>query len=189
MDNYRESLKGNHHEENVVAGAVGALLFALVGGVLWYVLYQIGYIASISGFVGIICAMKGYSVFAKKESKKGIVISIIATVLVMVIAWYLALANDVYLAYKGWFAEGAVDYAPTFFESVRGAYVFLEDPDVAGGYFGDLAMGLFFCALGVISSVTKALKRIKAEQSAENNVDITEDAPAEAILNGGESDI
>jgi len=175
MDNYRESLNGNHHEENVVAGAVGALLFALVGGVLWYVLYQIGYIASISGFVGIICAMKGYSVFA--------------TVLVMVIAWYLALANDVYLAYKGWFAEGAVDYAPTFFESVRGAYVFLEDPDVAGGYFGDLAMGLFFCALGVISSVTKALKRIKAEQSAENNGDITEDAPAEAILNGGESDI
>ena len=30
-------------KENVLAGAVGAFLFALVGGVLWFVLYLVGF--------------------------------------------------------------------------------------------------------------------------------------------------
>ena len=54
MENYNVKNEINDREENVVAGTVGALLFSLAGGILWYVLYQIGYIASISGFIGII---------------------------------------------------------------------------------------------------------------------------------------
>ena len=72
--------------ENVLAGIVGAFLFSLAGGVLWYVLYMIGILAAISGLVGAICAIKGYSLFAKKESVKGIVISVILSLVVMVIA-------------------------------------------------------------------------------------------------------
>ena len=63
-------------KENVLFGIVGAFLFALVGGILYYVLYQIGFLASISGLVCVICAIKGYSFFAKRESIRGIVISI-----------------------------------------------------------------------------------------------------------------
>ena len=63
-------------KENVLAGAVGAFLFALVGGVLWFVLYLVGFFAGISGLVGAVCAVKGYSLFSKKESVKGIVIAI-----------------------------------------------------------------------------------------------------------------
>ena len=63
--------------ENVVAGIVGAFLFSLAGGVLWFVIYLFGFIAGISGLVGAVCAIKGYSIFAKKESMKGIVISVI----------------------------------------------------------------------------------------------------------------
>ncbi len=190
MENYNVKNEINDREENVVAGTVGALLFSLVGGILWYVLYQIGYIASISGFIGIICAMKGYSFFAKRESKKGIIISIIAAVIVLVIAWYLCLANDVYVVYQEWFTAGEVDYAPTFFEAVRGAYVFLGEPDVAGSYFGDLALGLFFCALGAISSIRSAFKKLKAEkETAENEQNAEEPERAESVLNGGESGI
>ena len=61
-------------KENVVAGIVGAFLFALAGGAVWFGLYMVGFIASISGLVGAVCAIKGYSVFAKKESVKGIII-------------------------------------------------------------------------------------------------------------------
>lgn len=190
MENYNVKNEINDTEENIVAGAVGALLFALAGGVLWYVLYQIGYIASISGFIGIICAMKGYSFFAKRESKKGIIISIIAAVVVLVIAWYLCLANDVYVAYQEWFTAGEVDYAPTFFESVRGAYVFLGEPDVADSYFGDLFMGLFFCALGAVSSIINAFKKLKAEKAAAETAENAEEpVRTESVLNGGESEI
>jgi len=74
-------------KENVLAGIVGAFLFSLAGGVLWFLLYQIGFVAGISGLVGAVCAIKGYSVFAKKESTKGIIISLIVTLVVMIIAW------------------------------------------------------------------------------------------------------
>ena len=53
--------------ENVLAGIIGAFLFSLVGGILWFVLYQIGYVASISGLVGVVCAVKGYTFFAKAK--------------------------------------------------------------------------------------------------------------------------
>lgn len=182
MENYKNRI--NENEENVVAGVVGAFLFSLVGGVLWFLLYQMGYIAAISGFIGIICAMKGYSFFSKGESKKGIIISVVVTVVVLVIAWYMCLASDVYAAYKEWFANGEVDYAPTFFESVRGAYVFLQEPDVGPAYLKDLGLGLVFCAIGAVSSVSKAFKRIKMqkEEKSEEEVD-------KSVINGGEKEI
>ena len=54
----------NDIQENVLSGIVGAFLFSLIGGILWFVLYQIGYLAAISGLVGVICAVKGYTFFA-----------------------------------------------------------------------------------------------------------------------------
>ena len=80
--------------ENVLFGIVGAFLFSLVGGVLYYLLYQMGYLAALSGLVGVICAITGYSFFAKKESTKGTVISVIIAALVLVAAWYLCVASD-----------------------------------------------------------------------------------------------
>lgn len=154
-------------EENVIAGTVGALLFSLVGGILWYVLYQVGYLAAISGIVGVICAVKGYSFFGKKESIKGIVISVIAAVIVIVIAWYLCLANDVYSAYQAWYENGEIDYTVTFADAVRGAHYYLEEPDIAAGYFKDLAIGLLLCVVGSVSYIITAVKRVKAEKQAE----------------------
>lgn len=153
-------------EENVVAGTVGALLFSLAGGILWYVLYQVGYLAAISGIVGVICAIKGYAIFGKKESIKGIVISVIASVVVIVIAWYLCLANDVYEAYQVWYENGEIDYIISFTDAVNGAHYYLEEPDIAAGYFKDLAIGLILCAVGCVSCVINAVKRIKAENEA-----------------------
>ena len=63
MENYSYELENNINKkpasENVIAGIVGAFLFSLVGGALWFVLGMIGIIASISGLVGAVCAMKG----------------------------------------------------------------------------------------------------------------------------------
>ena len=57
-------------KENVFAGIVGALLFSFVGGALWVILYQFGYLAGISGLVGVVCAIKGYKIFAKKDMRR-----------------------------------------------------------------------------------------------------------------------
>lgn len=147
--------------ENVSAGIIGAFLFSLAGGILWYVLYQVGFLAGISGVVGVFAAVRGYSFFAKGQSVKGVVISVIVAVLVLIIAWYLCLGTDVYNAYKDWFAAGEVDYQPTFFESVGVAYTFLAEPDIAIAYLKDLGIGLLLCVWASFSSIKNAIKEAK----------------------------
>ena len=147
--------------ENVLAGTVGAFLFALAGGVLWFILWQIGYIAALSGIVAVICAIKGYSVFSKRESVKGVVISVVMSIIVIVIAWYICLSYDIFLAYKEWFANGEIDFEITLFEAIRSAYLYLQEPEIARSYLGSLGLGALFCIIGCIGTVKSAVTKAK----------------------------
>ena len=155
-------------KENVLAGVVGAFLFSLVGGILWFVLYQIGYLAAVSGLVGVICAVKGYTFFAKtkEESKRCLIISIITTVVVLAISWYFCVAYDIYLAYQEWFAAGEVEFTYTFFESVQVVPYFFAEPEILIGYLKDLGLGILFAGLGVIYYLSLREKKMK-KQAAE----------------------
>lgn len=147
--------------ENILAGIVGAFLFALAGGILYFVLYQIGFLAAISGIVGVICAIKGYAIFGKRENVRSIVISCIIAVLVLVIAWYFCLSHDVFLAHKEWFAAGEIDFELSFFEAVSIAYVYLTDITVAGAYLLDLGLSLILGIVGAVPSIRASLKKVK----------------------------
>ncbi len=151
-------------EENVLFGVVGAFLFSLVGGVMYILLSMVGFIAALSGLVGVVCAIKGYAFFSKKESKKGIIISVIISALVLVLAWYVGFCLDMVEAYKLWYAEGEVDYAPTFFEYFPFGVI---DLTVNTLYFVDLFLSLALGAVGCASYVSNRLKRQKAIAAAE----------------------
>ena len=103
--------------------------------------------------------LKGYSFFAKGESKKGIVISVIIAAVVIIIAWYVSFCMDMVEAYQYWYETGEVDYAPTFFEYVPFAHY---DLMVNPGYFADLLISLGLGALGCFSYVSQTIKRQKA---------------------------
>ena len=148
-------------EENILAGIVGAFLFALAGGIIWFVLYQIGFLAAISGIIGVVCAIKGYAVFGKRESVKGVIISTVIAFLVIVLAWYFCLSYDVYRAYQDWYANGDVDFTLTFFESVATAYTFFAEPEIAIAYLKDLGIGLVFCVIGAFGYVKAAIGKAK----------------------------
>ena len=148
-------------KENVVAGIVGAFLFSLVGGVLWFLIYMFGFIAGISGLIGAVCAIKGYALFAKKESVKGIIISVIISLLVIALAWYFCIAYDIYTVYMELFELGEIDFFFTFPESVQVAPMFLADPEIAVPYFKDLAIGLILCIVGGGSYVVNSIKNTK----------------------------
>ena len=175
-------------KENVLAGAVGAFLFSLVGGILWFVLYQIGYVAALSGLVGVICAVKGYTFFAKtkNESKTCLVLSVIIAVLVLAISWYLCIGYDIYLAYQEWFAAGEVDFTLNFFESIRVIPLFLAEKEILVGYLANLGLGLLFAGLGVISYLSSREKKMKkqaAEAAAKAEAEAKAKAEAEAEAN------
>ena len=174
--------------ENRVSGTVGAFLFALVGGAIYFALWQVGYIASISGLIAVVCAFKGYELFAKKESTYGIVISVVMAVLVIAIAWYLCLSQDLYQAYQEWYEAGEVDFTITFGGAVRNAYRFLAEPEIARSYFGSLAIGIGLCALGCISPIRAAIQRTKGtantQPQAEPDDMTANDSSASEALNG-----
>lgn len=153
-------------QENVLAGVVGAFLFALAGGIVWFLLYLLGFLAAISGIIGVVCAIKGYEIFAHKESKKGIIISVIMAAVVLVIAWYFTLVYDICQAYKAWYEALEVDFTLTFAEALRVAPEFLKQPEFLRGYLIDLGLGLLFCVIGSFGYIKVALARIKAKQSA-----------------------
>jgi FtsH-binding integral membrane protein len=152
--------------ENVLAGIVGAFLFSLAGGIIWFLLYQVGILAAFSGLIGVVCAIKGYAIFGKRESTKGIIISTVIAFIVLVLAWYLCLSYDVYDAYQLWYEEGHVDFTLTFFESVRAVPYFFEDKEILIPYLKDLGIGLLFAALGVVYYLSRREKKMK-KQAAE----------------------
>lgn len=153
-------------DENKVAGTVGAFLFALAGGLAFYLLYQVGKLAAISGIIGVSCALVGYRLFAKRESRYGTVIAVVMAALVIVLAWYLCLAQDVYEAYKEWYESGDIEYQVGYATAVRYAYRFLEEPDIARGYLTDLVIGLLLCVAGWIGTFVRSSKRAKTQPAA-----------------------
>ncbi len=156
-------------EENVLFGTVGAFLFSLVGGAMYLLLSRIGFIAALSGLVAVVCAIKGYTFFSKKESKRGIIISVIISALVLIIAWYVGFCLDMINAFETWYEQGEVFYVPTLFEYIP--YGFADLP-LNPTYFVDLGISLPLAAYGCFSYVGTMLKKQKAVLT----VNVPEDA-------------
>lgn len=136
-------------KERVFLGILGALVGCLLGGVLIVVLGAMGYIASISGFVMGICALKGYILLGKKISVKGIVI----TAVLMIVTVYIS-----HMISYG-FAVAEVFEVDIFTGISAVPMLLAEDAIDAGMYYKDLAMLYVFTALGAAPTVKNYLKR------------------------------
>ncbi len=143
--------KAKEGSGNVIGGIVGAFLGSLLGVILWVLIYQLGYISAIAGAVMVICALKGYEMLGGKLNTKGIVISCIISVLMVLVAEQTSLSIEIYNAY--------IDYYDiTFFDAFRSAPSFLEEPDIKAAVIGDLAIGYILMAVGAWGTVRQALK-------------------------------
>ena len=151
--------------ENIFAGIVGAFAFALAGGAVWYLFHQVGFLAGLSGIVGVAAAVRGYTLFAGRKSVRGIVIAIVMTVLVLAAAWYFCLVTDVYLAHLHYHEMGEIDYRLTYKEALAFSYTYLYDREIAVDYLKDLVAGLLICAA---ASVATVCGHIKASREQEN---------------------
>ena len=179
MNQNNKPLNTVETEENVLFGVVGAFLFSLVGAAVYIVLSMIGYLSALSGLIGVVCAIKGYTFFAKKDSKRGIVISVIIAAIVLIIAWYVSFCMDMVEAYKIWFENGEVEYAPTLFEYLPFGFIDLTVNPTA---FVNLLMSLALGAVGCGSYVSQMIKRqkaIAAQQAAQAETQAKLDAQAE----------
>jgi curved DNA-binding protein CbpA len=134
--------------ENYGAGLLGALLFALGGGVIWGVIYYFGYLSAIAGILTIFLAGLGYKKFGhvQKLSLAHKIICLVITVVVGIIAMYCSTAVELHSAYADWYAEGSVDYTLTYFECLRYLPIVLQDVGI-GSYIADLGISLGLSAI------------------------------------------
>ena len=138
---------------NPALGTIGAIVGALIGGVLWVGIYQVGFIAGIAGFVTVICAMKGFEMLGKQPvGKLGTVLCVLISLAVILLANCLCYSIEIYKA----FAE---DYYLTFSDCVALLPSFLEDGDVLAAFLKDLLIGYVLTFVASFSAIGAAFKK------------------------------
>ena len=138
--------------ENMALGFVGALVGAILGGASIILLSQLGYIASLSGFILAFCTLKGYELLAKGLSKKGIILCVVLMVITPFIAdwmdWALVLYRD------------AAEYGVSFLDCVLILPEFLADGTIVlGEYLKNLGMIYLFVIMGGFYTLKNAFKK------------------------------
>lgn len=142
-------------EGSYALGAVGALGGAAIGAVVWAIVLNMGYVASVVGFVIGWLAEKGYNLLRGKQGKGKIAILIVAILLgvlvgtISVDVYYLVTIigeGETYLTYGD---------IPEFL-----LQLFMEDAEYRGATLGNIGMGLLFAALGVVALLRKAGKEV-----------------------------
>ncbi|MBQ8637812.1 MAG: hypothetical protein IJ468_01435 [Lachnospiraceae bacterium] len=153
LDSLYEGVAEKEHE-NVITGILGAFVLSLAGAALYFAIYQFGYIAGICGLVSFMLAYWGYQKCSGKTgSMKGIVISIILTIITLFLAEFLCLTYEIYSVYTG---EYGIEI--TLLDALKATPDFLTDPEVLPAVLKDLAVSYFLCILACGSTVTTTIK-------------------------------
>lgn len=153
--------------ENLSRGIFGAILFALAGGITYYVFWTVGIIAALSGLIGVICAIKGYEIFAGGSSKRGIAISVGVAAAVLVLTWYVCVCLDAHAVYEEMYALGEIEAVPPVAWCLANGLVFIPANPAA---LWDLLVSLGLAALGCWGYVARAVRlreEIEERQTAQ----------------------
>lgn len=144
--------KNDGKPENVLAGIVGAFLFSLIGGVLYFVVYELGFIAGICALVMFILSNFGYGLFSgKKNGKKGVIIAAVMTLIMIILAEMFCLSYEIFVAFKD-------EYEITILDAMRSVPNFLQEPEIKGDVVKDLLFAVVFGVLATFSNVKYLLK-------------------------------
>ncbi len=131
------------HKEHFFTGLLGALVLALVGAALYFVVYQFGYVAGICGLVTYLISYLGYCICSRTRfSGKGIVVSLLFTIIVMFAAELLCISSTIY-------QDLVETYNISFLEAVKRTPDYLKNQDVLKASIKELGM-CYICSLIVL---------------------------------------
>ena len=137
-------------------GTFGALGGAAIGAVVWAIVLNMGYVASIIGLLIGWLAEKGYNLFRGKQGKAKVFILIVAIILGVLLGTFTADVMTLVSMINGGELPGIVygDILPLIF------YMLVEDAEYAGATMSNILMGLLFAALGVFALLRKTNKDV-----------------------------
>ena len=135
-----------------LTGAVGALLGSALGAVVWAIVLNLGYVASIVGLLIGWLAEKGYNLLKGKQGKAKVLILILVIILGVLLG---TVGGDaltlVEMMNDGELPGFTVGDIPWFLMTM-----WQESPEYRSGMISNIGMGLLFAALGVWGILRKA---------------------------------
>ena len=133
-------------------GVIGALLGALVGGVLWTLIGCAGYVSGWIAALIFVLAQWGYKKFAGKEDAFGVIISVVFGLIVILPATWIA--NGYYV-----FEELSKRGNFTFLEVLADLPMYMERYELWGQFGQNLAIGYLFTIVMAIAVFAGRLKK------------------------------
>lgn len=147
----KEESTGSH-----LTGALGAIGGALIGSVVWALVLQLGYMASLVGLLIGFLAEKGYNLAKGKQTKGKIAVLIIAIILGVlagtVASDAITLAQMISAGELPGITYGQI---PKLI-----AFLAVNDPEYLRATIVNCGMGLLFAALGVFGILRKTKREV-----------------------------
>lgn len=142
------------NSSNPITGFIGALVGACLGGVVWIIIYQLGFLAAIAGLAIITGAFKGYEILGGRVDMKGLVISVIISLLMVFASNYICWVIEC--------KQALSEYTDiTFLETFKLLPDILSTFELTGDFVKDLLFGYLLAIVGGYSAVQKKLIQIQ----------------------------
>lgn len=142
---------------NIFLGVIGAFIFSLAGGLLYFFLYNWGIFAGISGLAIFYLSGLGYKKFSRCNnslSTAGLITSIVLMVVIILGAHYVAFSYEIY---QGYYFD-YIDKNLTFIQSLTIAPQIIAEPEVTPNFINDLLYSYFFGILATAGDVIRILR-------------------------------
>lgn len=141
-------------------GTVGALLGSSLGAVLWAIVLNMGYVASLVGLVIGWLAEKGYNLLKGKQGKAKVLILIIAIVFGVLLGTFGADAFTL----VGMINDGEMGGLTMGDIPMIISVLLAEDAEYRSAVMSNILMGLLFAGLGVFALLRQAGKAVADEK-------------------------
>lgn len=133
-------------KENPLLGMIGAFLGSLIGAASIVLLGQLGFVASLSGWLLALCTLKGYELLGKRVGGFGIAVCVVL-MLVMPLVGYVGI----------YVVELIQEYGATVSEAIP----FAVEVALDGENIGSILMIYAFAVIGGIGLISNAIRANK----------------------------
>lgn len=142
---------------NYLRGFLGALIGGIVGMLIFWGLFQLGFLASISSLIGAVVGSLLYTKFGGKNNKMKIVIIAIVVFVLTAAAFFLCYLQVV---------SDAMAQAGVYGSAIEMLGYLLEtDQEIRAAFWGDFAMSIIFTVVGIVVVAMSMVRQQKKVSS------------------------
>ncbi|MDO4944835.1 MAG: hypothetical protein Q4E74_06510 [Ruminococcus sp.] len=138
--------------ENKVLGAVGAVIGAVLGIVVWCLIGKLGYISWIGGFAISVLTLGGYMLLGKDVSKFGLILSVV----IMIVSVYFATRLNWAISLQEAFDE-ELGYDMSLWDCFSNIMKWVRLADSTARFYLDLGLGYLLTFAAGFSFIKKKM--------------------------------